>query len=238
MAEGRILLVDSDHGTVRQLASLFAQWPLHLTTAFNRSEAIELTMGSQFDLCIVAHGLKDGNGLELFRTTPCKRCFSTMVLLSRHADLSVVITALDAGFSYVVSTPVDAEQLLPILNRAFPGTVTSGPHQSVPKRSCAMAVTLPDLRYIASLSMADIRDRHSEADLIRIIRSVDYPFAGKERLEYFDRDTLERVVCLVRRWSQDRIATRREQVPSALDDAPMMFSESVLTPQEQVRIPA
>jgi hypothetical protein len=45
----------------------------------------------------------------------------------------------------------------------------------------------------------------SNFDLMRIIRAVDYPFAGKERLEYFDRDTLERVVCLVRRWSQQRL---------------------------------
>jgi hypothetical protein len=38
-----------------------------------------------------------------------------------------------------------------------------------------------------------------------VIRSVEYPFAGKDRLEYFDRDTLERVVCLVRRWSCNRL---------------------------------
>jgi hypothetical protein len=42
-------------------------------------------------------------------------------------------------------------------------------------------------------------------DLIQMIRTVDYPFAGKERLEFFDRDTLERVVCLVRRWSRKQL---------------------------------
>ncbi len=83
-----------------------------------------------------------------------------------------------------------------------------------------MAVELPDLRYIANLTFAQIRSGLADADLIRIIRSVDYPFAGKERLEFFDRDTLERVVCLVRRWSQNRIAARQETSHSALDDGP------------------
>ena len=101
-----------------------------------------------------------------------------------------------------------------------------------------MAVELPDLRYIATLSMSQIRVSLTEDDLIRIIRSVDYPFAGKERLEYFDRDTLERVVCLVRRWSQQRIAARQEPSHSALDDCPMMFPDSVLSRQESVRVPA
>ena len=58
-----------------------------------------------------------------------------------------------------------------------------------------------DLQAIAELSNDEIRGSMTKDDLIQIIRSVDYPFAGKERLEFFDRDTLERVVCLIRRWS-------------------------------------
>jgi hypothetical protein len=62
-----------------------------------------------------------------------------------------------------------------------------------------------DLESISSLSDDDIRRVMSTSELIAVIRSVDYPFAGKERLEYFDRDTLERVVCLVRRWTCNRL---------------------------------
>jgi hypothetical protein len=62
-----------------------------------------------------------------------------------------------------------------------------------------------DLESISVLSDEEIRRVMSTADLIAVIRSVDYPFAGKERLEYFDRDTLERVVCLVRRWTCHRL---------------------------------
>jgi hypothetical protein len=62
-----------------------------------------------------------------------------------------------------------------------------------------------DLETISALSDDDIRRVMSASELIAVIRSVDYPFAGKERLEYFDRDTLERVVCLVRRWTCHRL---------------------------------
>ncbi len=63
-------------------------------------------------------------------------------------------------------------------------------------RSCRF-----DLQTISEFSNDEIRGSMTKDELIQIIRSVDYPFAGKERLEFFDRNTLERVVCLIRRWS-------------------------------------
>ena len=65
-----------------------------------------------------------------------------------------------------------------------------------PDRPCRF-----NLQTISELSNDETRGSMTKDELIQIIRSVDYPFAGKERLEFFDRDTLERVVCLVRRWS-------------------------------------
>lgn len=62
-----------------------------------------------------------------------------------------------------------------------------------------------DLEAISTLTDDQIRHLMTAEELIGVIRSVEYPFAGKDRLEYFDRDTLERVVCLVRRWSCHRL---------------------------------
>jgi hypothetical protein len=71
--------------------------------------------------------------------------------------------------------------------------------------SSSLPVRQFDLEVISALSDDEIRRVMSVSELIAVIRSVDYPFAGKERLEYFDRDTLERVVCLVRRWTCHRL---------------------------------
>lgn len=90
-----------------------------------------------------------------------------------------------------------------------------------------MSIEQSDLKSIAELSMNQIHGNLSVAELIRIIRSVDYPFAGKERLEYFDRDTLERVVCLIRRWSQQRLSSERNSRPTAF--------ESIAAPEEALQ---
>lgn len=68
------------------------------------------------------------------------------------------------------------------------------PSKAAPSRRFTLAT-------IARLANDQIQAGLSDAELIEIIRSVDYPFAGKDRLEFFDHDTLARVVCLVRRWS-------------------------------------
>jgi hypothetical protein len=74
-----------------------------------------------------------------------------------------------------------------------------------PETSSSLPVRQFDLESISALSDDEIRRVMSTSELIAVIRSVEYPFAGKERLEYFDRDTLERVVCLVRRWTCHRL---------------------------------
>jgi hypothetical protein len=65
-------------------------------------------------------------------------------------------------------------------------------------------LSLLDEKLVARLPEGAIRNRLSDEQLIRIIRSVDYPFAGKDRLEMFDRDTLVRVVLLIKRWCRAR----------------------------------
>jgi len=206
MSGGSVLIVESDQATVRQLTDLMSALPLQIFVARTREEAMELTLRNSFQLCLVSHGLVDGSGLDFFQSTLRKRGRATGVLLSRHADLRVVLQALDAGFSHVISQPVESQFLFPILARLFPDCGCCHQSDGVScERSDLMNPELPDLRTIAALSLNQIRGCLSSGDLIRIIRSVDYPFAGKERLEFFDRDTLERVVCLVRRWSQQRL---------------------------------
>jgi hypothetical protein len=146
---------------------------------------------------------------------------ATGVLLSQHPDLWVIQQALEAGYAAVLGKPPDRQQLADVLRRVF-GNVTESwqPGCSRLGESSSVQCDLPGLAEIAGLSNADIRERLSRAELIGIIRAVEYPFAGKERLEYFDRDTLERVVCLVRRWSQQRLERLRSARESDEDSEP------------------
>jgi hypothetical protein len=60
----------------------------------------------------------------------------------------------------------------------------------------------------------------SDNELVQIIRAVDYPFAGKERLEYFDRDTLQRVAHLVRRWCRNKLSRQHDAEEATVATVP------------------
>jgi CheY-like chemotaxis protein len=202
--------VESDAGVVRRLCALLSSLPVRIVTSGSRADAVEAGLSQTFDLCFIAHGLADGNGLSLLKEALWGRGAVVGVLMSRHADLRVVQQAIDFGYSGVIQDPPDLQQLQPLLRRVFGGladSLGSERPETVPSIAAKTDAfcELPDLRSIAELTLTQIRSVLSNFDLMRIIRAVDYPFAGKERLEYFDRDTLERVVCLVRRWSQQRL---------------------------------
>ncbi len=238
MSGGSVLIVDSDRGSLRRLTDLMSDLPLEISIARSKGEAIEMSLQSRFDLCLISHGLVDGNGLSLFAESLNKRSGTTGVLLSRHADLRVVVEALEAGFSHVVDQPVETDQIRSILARLFPELKTVFGDPVCSSESANLMQNYgngPDLKSIAALSMSAIKFSLSTADLIRVIRSVDYPFAGKERLEYFDRDTLERVVCLVRRWSQQRLANSGKLLPPSMSTREDLSASEASLP---VKVPA
>lgn len=208
----RILIVESDRCAAAEIAELLGGLPAELYFAGSRSEAVELSLRARFSLCLISHGLSDGSGLPLLREVfgPAEK--TQGLLLSRQPDLWVIQQALEAGYSAVLGKPPDTAQLAEVLRGLFgdaSGCVESPPAPRISQP--AGPADLPELSEIASLSNSDIRQRLSTEELIGIIRAVEYPFAGKERLEYFDRDTLERVVCLVRRWSQQRLERLRQE---------------------------
>ncbi|MFM7165065.1 MAG: hypothetical protein ACKO3T_07420 [Planctomycetaceae bacterium] len=222
-----VLIVESDAGVVRRLCALLSSLPVRIVTSGSRADAVEAGLSQTFDLCFIAHGLADGNGLSLLKEALWGRGAVVGVLMSRHADLRVVQQAIDFGYSGVIQDPPDLQQLQPLLRRVFGGladSLGSERPETVPSIAAKTDAfcELPDLRSIAELTLTQIRSVLSNFDLMRIIRAVDYPFAGKERLEYFDRDTLERVVCLVRRWSQRRLGHTDSLQMQAM---PEMFEE-------------
>jgi hypothetical protein len=96
----------------------------------------------------------------------------------------------------VLTSPIDFGQLLPVVEAPAASRRAAS--------DTAAAMPQYDEQTIADLTSDEIRFRLSRDELVEIIRSVDFPFAGKERLHFFDRDTLERVTHLVRRWCQSR----------------------------------
>ena len=147
---------------------------------------------------VIGTPLEGVDGVELFTELRERQARIRGMLVANNPTRKVRTAAHEAGLE-VVSRPVDVNVLIPWLAAA--NGPMSGSHLA--KKEGFQPEHL-DESSIGRLSDAEIRDEMSDAELIRVIRGVEYPFAGKERLETFDRDTLVRVVLLVRRWCMNR----------------------------------
>lgn len=191
-----ILVVDPNPESARQICGTLGALGYRVQTAGTSAAAVDRATRGNFDVSIVSEALPDGDGAALFhRLTPLQRGMKG-VLLAGAGNLNSVWKAVSAGMSRVLTRPVDFDQLLPLVESGMIAPSASpGPESPM---------NTYDEFSIAELTSEDIRYTLSREELVSVIRSVDYPFAGKDRLQFFDRDTLERVAHLVRRWCQSR----------------------------------
>lgn len=187
----RILLVGDDPFTSQDLSRTLVGLGFGLDVAYDSRTSLFLADRRQYTHLVVDHDIDGKRGIQLFEHLLAMQRNAVGVLLSTAANLNTVVAAIDAGIRRVLPKPVDYAQLLPVLG---------GSALRISRNRRTMWTELE----ITDLSLHDIRECLTTEELIQIIRSVEYPFAGKERLEHFDRDTLERVVHLVCRWCRQR----------------------------------
>lgn len=196
MSFRQILIVDANKDAAHQLSRTLGALGYRVDIAGSAAAALTLARSGRFDVGIFSERLPDGDGPTLFRHVLACQAGMRGVLLAAVGNLSTVWNAVGAGMQRVLTSPIDFGQLLPV--------VEAPPASRRDDSGSAAAMPQYDEQTIADLTSEEIRFRLSRDELVEIIRSVDFPFAGKERLHYFDRDTLERVTHLVRRWCQSR----------------------------------
>ncbi|MGD9855061.1 MAG: response regulator [Planctomycetaceae bacterium] len=193
----RILLIGSESPTTLSLSRTLGGLGFGVDQAPDGPLGLALARKRSYSHVLIDDELTGGEAVGVFRQLQQLQKSTVGVLVTAVANLNTVFAAVEAGMRRVLSKPVDYDQLLALLDPTL-GEATRSFTESE----------------IASLSLSDIHERLSADELIDIIRSVDYPFAGKHRLAHFDRDTLERVVHLVTRWCRQR--QRRLQETAAL----------------------
>ena len=189
----RILLVAGESQTRRTLSNTLSGLGFGVDVARDGQSGLKYAGRRRYSHILIDNEMTGIDSLDLFRAMAKGQKAAIGVLLSAATNLNTVYSAVEAGIRRVIPKPVDYDQLLPVLESSE--TMITEP--------------LSELQ-IADLSQSEIQSSLSEAELISIIRSVDYPFAGKHRLEHFDRDTLERVVHLVSRWCRQRVRRHQE----------------------------
>lgn len=195
----RILIVDSDLNVCTSVSRTLTGLGYGLDVAYDSDEARNLSKQNRYAVGLFGESLSDGDGVNLFRELCPAQQGMLGVLVAPTANLPTVARAIGAGMSRIAPVPIDFGDLVQFLS-AIPNSASAGSAPAVDPRRGAYSEDA-----IAELTPGDISQRLSVGDLIEVIRSVEYPFAGKDRLEFFDRDTLERVVHLVRRWCRNRL---------------------------------
>jgi DNA-binding NtrC family response regulator len=191
----RILLVGQDPQVCHSVAGTLAGLGFGIDVAYDRRTGLFLADRRNYTHLVVDDEIDEAGGISVFNQLSAMQQGVTGILLTAAGNLNTVVSAIEAGVRRVLAKPVDHRQLISV--------ITTAPHSQTTMP--APRTTIPS---IASLSIREIHESLSIDQLISIIRSVDYPFAGKERLEHFDRDTLERVVHLVCRWCRQKLDTR------------------------------
>jgi CheY-like chemotaxis protein len=194
----RVLLVDSNRVDCGRLARILQGLGYGLDVTFSAHEARMMNERQSYSWSVIGMPLEGVDGVELFTELRERQARIRGLLVANNPNRRIRTAAQEAGLD-IVSRPVDINVLVPWLSGAN-GQVM----QPARLETNTLIPDRVDEGFVARLSETGIREEMSDAELIQIIRGVDYPFAGKDRLEMFDRDTLVRVVLLIKRWCLSR----------------------------------
>ncbi|QDT56356.1 hypothetical protein Pan44_44100 [Caulifigura coniformis] len=193
----RLLLIDHDQNQCRRLVQVLSGLGFSLDVTYSAKEARVLNEQQRYSWSVIGTPADGGDSVALFTQLRERQTRLRGLLVANDPDVGVKTAAEEAGLD-IIQRPVDVNILIPWLSDGGAcgesTTIELGIAESSPVAESV----------VAGLPENTIRNRLSDEQLIRIIRGVDYPFAGKERLEMFDRDTLVRVVMLIRRWCRNR----------------------------------
>lgn len=192
----RLLLIDSDQNDCGRLLRVLSGLGFSLDVTYSAKEARVLNEHQRYSWSVIGTPADGGDSVALFTQLRERQTRLRGLLIANDPDNGIKTAAEEAGLD-IISRPIDVNVLIPWLSNGGIGESTT------------VEFGLPELsrvdeQVVARLPENTIRKRLTDGQLIKIIRGVDYPFAGKDRLEMFDRDTLVRVVLLIKRWCLSR----------------------------------
>lgn len=197
----RILLIDSDQRDCGRLVRVLSGLGFGLDVTYSAKEARVFNEHQRYSWSVIGTPSDGADSVALFTQLRERQTQLRGLLVADDLDSGVKTAAEEAGLD-VISRPIDINVLIPWLSSGGCGESTTV--ELATEEYLTEEFTKLDERSVVRLTERTIRERLTESQLMKIIRGLDYPFAGKDRLEMFDRDTLVRVVLLVKRWCVNR----------------------------------
>jgi DNA-binding NtrC family response regulator len=118
-AAPRILLVDDDKDTCRNLSDILTDLGYHVDFALDGLSALELVRERRYDVALLDLKMPGMDGLTLYRQIKKIRAGTVSLLVTAYATAATASEALSAGAWKVVAKPVDPARLLGLMDEAL-----------------------------------------------------------------------------------------------------------------------
>jgi len=113
----KVLLVDDDPGIRETMKDILTFSNVHVITACNGHDAIELASNNDFDIALIDMRMPGIDGVETFkRIKKIKPTFKAF-LVTAYADEAKAKEAIEAGISGIYYKPVDIPRIITMLTR-------------------------------------------------------------------------------------------------------------------------
>ncbi len=117
---GRILIVDDDRFFTKVLKIILTGETFEVHSAANLAEARALLGDVPFDIIISDLRIPDGNdGLALLQELRTKGDLVPFIMLTGYGEVDNYMMAMNAGASDYLNKPVQAEELLAVIDRCL-----------------------------------------------------------------------------------------------------------------------
>jgi DNA-binding response OmpR family regulator len=112
----RVLVVDDERSITSAVATILEQAHYDVEVAFDGPSAIEIALHKPLGLAVLDYQMPGMDGIELFREIRELQPDLQGVLLTSYTTIDKVFPAIDSGISRVLSKPVNAKELLPVVD--------------------------------------------------------------------------------------------------------------------------
>jgi len=119
MAGQKILIIDDEAFIADMSRMALGDVGHEVSCAYSGEQAIEMAMQKQFDLAIVDAMLPGMSGLETFEYIRQENPGIVGILVSGHANMDMVIDAMNKGFSGVLEKPVEGTEIVRAVQEAL-----------------------------------------------------------------------------------------------------------------------
>ncbi|MBW1812330.1 MAG: response regulator [Deltaproteobacteria bacterium] len=115
----KLLLVDDEEGYVDVLANRLKKRGIHVTKAYNGSQAIQALRESDFDVSVLDLKMEGMDGLEVLRIFKKIVPEMTVIMLTGHGSQEAAQEGMELGAFDYITKPCEFDELLNRIRDAY-----------------------------------------------------------------------------------------------------------------------